>query len=71
MKIYILHFEAFARENLKHHRHDPSFENQLKAWINVPNDEGITALHFAGLHGNIDMIDFLERYGANMSATTK
>jgi ankyrin repeat protein len=37
----------------------------------VPNEDGITALHFAGLHGNIEMIEFLERYGANMASTTK
>jgi len=66
----VLHFEAFAKENLKHNRNDPSFENQLKAWINVQNNEGMTALHYAGLHGNIEMINFLERCGANMKAET-
>ena len=70
MKIYILHFEAYARENLKQNRMDPSFENQLKAWINVQNKDGISAVHFAGLHGNIEMIEFLEKYGANMQAVT-
>jgi hypothetical protein len=25
LKIYVLHFEAYAKENLKHSRNDPSF----------------------------------------------
>jgi ankyrin repeat protein len=66
MKIYILHFEAFSKENHKRNRNEATFESQLKAWINVQNSDGLTALHFATLHGNLDMIEFLERYGANM-----
>lgn len=62
MKIYILHYEAFHKRN----KNSSSFESQLKAWINAQNSDGFTALHFAALHGNIEMIEFLERYGANM-----
>ena len=64
MKIYILHYEAFHKRN----KHSASFESQLKAWINAQNSDGFTALHFAALHGNTEMIEFLERYGANMQA---
>jgi ankyrin repeat protein len=62
MKIYILHYEAFHKRN----KSNASFESQLKAWINLQNGDGFAALHFAALHGNIEMIEFLERYGANM-----
>lgn len=71
MKIYILHFEAFCRQHAKHARNEVGFEGQLRAWINMQNGEGLTALHFAGLQGNIEMIEFLERYGANMQAISK
>ena len=47
------------------------FEGKLRAWINSQNGEGLTALHFAALQGNIDMIKFLERLGANMQAISK
>ena len=39
---------------------------QLKAWINVQNSEGFSALHFAGLHGNVEMLRLFEELGANM-----
>lgn len=55
MKIYILHYEAFHKRN----KNSASFESQLKAWINAQNSDGFTALHFAALHGNIEMIEFL------------
>ncbi len=62
MKIYILHFEAYHNNN----KSNASFAIQLKAWINHQNTDGFTPLHFAALHGNIEMIEFLERHGANM-----
>ena len=70
MKIYMLHFEAFCQANARNKK-EAGFEGQLRAWINVPNGEGLTALHYAGLQGNIEMIEFLDRYGANMMVTSK
>jgi len=48
IKIYILHFEAYVKENQGRSRNEASFEIQLKAWINNQNNDGMTALHFAG-----------------------
>lgn len=70
MKIYILHFEAFSRQHSRNAR-EASFDMQLKAWINVQNGEGLAALHFAALHGNTEMVEFLERYGANMQVVSR
>jgi ankyrin repeat protein len=46
--------------------YETGFEQKVKSWINTPNDEGLTAIHFAALQGNIEMIMLLENLGANM-----
>ena len=42
----------------------------LKYFINKRNDSGITALHYASYTGNIDIINILIFYGADISAST-
>ncbi len=39
--------------------YETGFETKVKAWINMSNDEGLTAVHFATLQGNIEMISLL------------
>jgi ankyrin repeat protein len=39
--------------------YEAGFQTKVKAWINTSNDEGLTALHFAALHGNIEIINLL------------
>lgn len=38
--------------------------------MNSPNKEGYVPLLYAGLHGNLQMIQFLEECGANMQYRT-
>lgn len=55
LRIYVQHFEAFHRRS----KMGGGFEGQLRAWLNHPNTDGVTPLHFAALHGNTDMLHFL------------
>jgi hypothetical protein len=55
LRIYVQHFEAFHRRS----KLGGGFEGQLRAWLNHPNVDGLTPLHFAALHGNTDMLHFL------------
>lgn len=68
LRLYIHHFKAFCE--MSHGQslyvNDNNFQNKLKGWINIPNTEGCVCLHFAALHGNIEMIKFLEEAGANL-----
>jgi ankyrin repeat protein len=45
----------------------------LKEWINKPSkgEEGFTALHFASFHGNMRLIKYLIKNGANVYAKNK
>ena len=33
---------------------------RLRRWINVQNDKGLTALHFACYYGNLEIIEMLD-----------
>ena len=48
-------------------------ENQLKAWLNAPSrgDDGFTALHFAGFHGNMGLVRLLVKNGADINAVNR
>ena len=46
-------------------------KEELKNFINKKNNAGITALHYASFKGNIDVIQKLIVYGADISALTK
>ena len=43
----------------------------LEKFVNVPNDKGVTALHYASFIGNIKIIQLLIDNGANLEAETK
>lgn len=49
---------------------ESSFSSKLRAWVNSPNKEGYLPIHYAALHGNIDMITFLSECGTNMHYRT-
>ena len=66
MKIYFQHFKAYCETTYGNKMYETGFEQKVKSWINTPNDEGLTAIHFAALQGNIEMIMLLENLGANM-----
>jgi len=63
MKVFIKHFKEFTEA---HHGvglytgGTSSFSDKLKAWVNSPNKEGYIPLLYAGLHGNLQMMQFLE-----------
>ena len=48
-------------------------ESELKAWLNAPSrgDDGFTALHFAGFHGNMGLIRLLVKNGADINAVNR
>ena len=39
-------------------------------FINFKNKEGITALHYSVINGNIKIFQLLKKYGANLEAVT-
>lgn len=45
----------------------------LRAWINEPSkgEEGFTSLHFAAFHGNMTLIKYLVKNGADVWAKNK
>ncbi len=47
-----------------------SAAQKLENFINEKNKEGITALHYAVSNGNIKMVEFLKKCGANLDAVT-
>lgn len=47
-----------------------TFNDKLRAWVNTANNEGYIPLLYAALHGNIQMIQFLEECGSNMHYRT-
>ena len=71
MKIFIKHYKDFT--NLHHgsgmYTGESSFSSKLRA-VNSANKEGYLPIHYAALHGNLDMIEFLEECGTNMHYRT-
>ncbi len=53
MKIYLQHFKAYCDITYGNKMYETGYEQKVKSWINKPNEEGLTALHFAALHGNV------------------
>ena len=47
-----------------------SKKKKMKVWINRKTDgkEGFTALHLASFNGNLSIVRFLERHGADIFA---
>ena len=43
---------------------------KLGEFINAKNKEGITALHYSVINGNIDIFQLLKKYGANLEEVT-
>lgn len=44
-------------------------EEEIKEWLNVKTKEdGFTALHFASFRGNLQIAQFLLKYGADIQA---
>lgn len=43
----------------------------IKDWVNLKNDEGFCAFHFASFKGNLQIIRLLEEYGANLFEKNK
>ena len=41
---------------------------KLKDWVNTPNNDGLTSVHFAAYRGNNDLIDYLVSLGADVYA---
>lgn len=40
-------------------------------WINASNNDGLTALHYAALKGNVKVAEALEKVGARVDKLTK
>ena len=59
MKIFLQHYKAFCELTHGNKMYETGFETKVKAWINMSNNEGLTAIHFATLQGNIEMISLL------------
>ena len=57
--------EEYIRENL------PKLSGNIPEWVNRQNLEGYTPLHMAAFKGNINMIEYLERIGANRLSKNK
>ncbi len=70
MKIYFQHFKAYCDITYGNKMYESGFEQKAKSWINTANEEGLTAVHFAALQGNVEMIMLLENLGANMEYVT-
>ena len=47
-----------------------SATQKLENFINEKNKEGITALHYAVSNGNIEILQLLKKFGANLDAVT-
>ena len=45
-------------------------DKEFKDFINKRNKNGITALHYASFRGNVDILNYLEFYGADMNILT-
>ncbi len=45
-------------------------DKEFKDFINKQNKNGITALHYASFRGNVDILNYLEFYGADMNVVT-
>lgn len=41
---------------------------KLNDWVNTPNNDGLTSVHFAAYRGNNDLIDYLVSLGADVYA---
>jgi ankyrin repeat protein len=59
MKIFLQHYKAYCEVTHGNKMYETGFEIKVKAWINIANKEGLTAMHFAALHGNTDIIKLL------------
>ena len=72
LKLYIQHFKAFCdlTQGKAMNRNSATFISKLRAWANTANTEGCIPIHFAALHGSIDMIKFLEEIGSNIHYKT-
>lgn len=72
LRLFIRHYKEFTQ--LHHgsgmYTGESSFVSKLRAWVNSPNKEGYLPIHYAALHGNLEMIEFLAECGTNMHYRT-
>ncbi len=64
LRIYIQHFKAYSELNSPKDNNlygGDTFRNKLKSWVNAADKEdNLIPIHLAALHGNIEMMEFLE-----------
>lgn len=75
---YVIEEESLKDSNSRNQRIDSNFKNQirvnekpytiLKSWVEslVLGEEGFSAFHFASFNGNLEMIQYLCRIGADL-----
>ena len=75
LKVLIRHVKDYyeSHDSVISARYDRKEQLQmnLSAWINQANYEGYLSVHYACLHGNVEMVKYLEELGGNLLYKTK
>ena len=68
---FMLLFDHALKQNLKNLGSFVDKMSIITEWLNAPNNEDSTSIHFAAYHGNIQLIEFLIQKGVDYKKKNK